>query len=185
MAQIETWVNQDLNEPVQVHFLNGCVFNADNKGNLVGVQVFKDGEPYTLSGSVTGYCILASGVSIPVAGTVTSNKAYIVLPDSAYTTPGVINIILKLFDNTAITTLAAVVSTVFGIGGVITNPSTATIEEWTEQINATITTLQNGAVRYDASQSLTTEQKTQARNNIGAKTSATQLATDDYRIVIP
>lgn len=185
MAQIETWLRQELTEPVKVNYLDGNVFCADDKGNLVGVEVYKGGSPVTLSGSCTGYCVLATGVSIPVAGTVSGNKAYIVLPDSAYSTPGVINIILKLTENNTVTTLAAVVSTVIGVGGVVVTPNTQTIEEWTAQINAVISSLQNGAVRYDASQSLTTAQKARARTNIAANTSAVNISGDDYKIIFP
>lgn len=185
MARIETWFNQDLQEPVKVHFLDGVVFSNDNKGNLIGVQVFNNGTPVSLTGSVTGYCVLATGQAIPVAGTISNNKAYIVLPDTAYSVPGAINIILKLTSGTDVTTLAAVVSTVFGVGSVVTDPSQATIDAWTAQINATLTALQNGAVRYDTTQSLNASQKTQARNNIGANTTAVQISGDDYRIVIP
>ena len=185
MAVIETWFNQDLKKPVKVQYLDGSLFTADNKGNLIGVNVFSDGEPATLTGSVTGYCVLSTGVSVPVAGTVTGSQAYIILPDSAYTTPGVINIILKLTSGTDVTTIAAIVSNVIGIGGVVVTPNTQTIAEWTAQINATISALENGAVRYDASQSLTTAQKTRARTNIAANTSAVNISGEDYKIVLP
>ena len=61
MARTECWFEQDLKSPVQVRAINGNVFSLDNNGTLVGVKVFDDGEPATLSGSVTGYCILADG----------------------------------------------------------------------------------------------------------------------------
>ena len=185
MAQLETWVRQDILEPVKVRYLDGVVFAADDKGNLVGVELYRGGVAVTLSGSCTGYCVLSSGVTIPVAGTILDNKAYIVLPDSAYTTPGTINIILKIaYDNT-VTTVAAIVATVFGIGDVVTQPSTQTIAEWTAQINATITLLQNTAVRFDTTQSLTAAQKAQARSNIGANTSVVQISGNDYKIIVP
>lgn len=185
MARIETWFNQDLKEAVKVRYLDGVVFSEDNKGNLVGVNVFSDGAAVNLSGSCTGYCVLASGSSIPVAGTVSSNKAYIVLPDTAYDVPGPINIILKLVSGTTITTLAAIVSTVFGVGSVTTDPSQETIDAWSAQITATLTALENGAVLYSQSQSLTTSQKEQARTNIGADASAVNISGDDYKIIVP
>lgn len=187
MAVIETWFNQDLKRPVKVQYLNGCVFGSDNDANLIGVNVFSDGSPVVLSGSVTGYCILPTGQSVPVAGTIPegTNKAYIILPDTAYSIPGIINIIIKIVDDTTVTTVAAVVVPVFGIGNAVVDPSTATIEAWTAQITATLEALEAGAVMYSESQSLTTSQKSQARNNIGANTSATQISGNDYMIVIP
>ena len=185
MAKIETWFNQDLKEPVKVRHLDGVVFSADNKGNLVGVNVFSDGSPVTLSGSCTGYCVLATGAQIPVAGTISGNRAYIILPDSAYNVPGPINIILKILSGTDVTTVCAVVSTVFGISGVAADPSAETIAAWSAQISATLAALEAGAVLYSESQSLTTSQKSQARNNIGANTSAVEISNGDYKIVIP
>lgn len=185
MARIETWFDQDLKKPVTVHNLCGNFFNADNKGNLIGVRVFDDGTPVNLTGNAVGYCILANGASVPVTGSISENRLWIIMPDTAYAVPGAINIILKNVNGTDIATLAAVVSSVIGIGGVITDPSQQTIDAWTDQINSTISALQNGAVRYDTTQSLTAAQKTQARNNMGANTSAVLVSGDDYRIVVP
>jgi hypothetical protein len=185
MARIETWLECDLKKPVMMNYPKGLMFSEDSLGNLVGVNVYSDGEPVTLSGSVTGYCILANGSSIPVAGTRAANKAYIVMPQAAYKVPGLIVIIIKLSDGSAYTTLAAMTATVVGIGDVPADPSQSTIDAWTAQINATITALQNGAVRFDTSQTLTAEQKTQARNNIGANTSAVLIANNDYKIIVP
>lgn len=168
-----------------MHFPAGLMFNEDSLGNLIGVNVYSDGEPVTLSGTVVGYCILANGTSIPVSGTRTSNKAYIIMPEVAYKVPGLIVIILKLTDGTATTTLAAVSATVMGIGDVPADPSQETIDGWTAQINAVIAELENGAVRYDASQTLTDAQKNTARSNIGANTNAVLLSGDDYKIVVP
>jgi hypothetical protein len=185
MARIETWFDQDLKKPVAVHNLCGNFFNADNKGNLIGVRVYDDGEPVTLTGNAIGYCILANGVSVPVTGSISGNKLWIEMPDTAYAVPGAINIILKNANGTDVATLAAVVSSVIGFGGIIADPSQQTIDSWTAQINETISALQNGAVRYDTAQSLTAAQKTQARNNMGANTSAVLISGEDYKLVIP
>jgi hypothetical protein len=185
MAVIESWFNQDLTEPVKVRYLDGFVFDADNKGNLIGVNVFRNGAPENISGSCTGYCIIASGISIPVAGTVSGNTAKIVLPDSAYSVPGPINIIIKVVDGTTVTTLAAIVSIVYGTGSVVSDPSQSTIDAWTAQINATLAALEAGAVLFSETQSLTTTQKATARNNIGADPYAVLISDGDYKIYIP
>lgn len=185
MAHVETWVDCDLKKPVLMHYPKGLMFSEDNLGNLIGVNVYSDGEPVTLAGSVTGYCILANGASIPVAGTRNANKAHIVIPQTAYNVPGMIVVIIKLTEGSTTTTLAALTTTVIGIGNVPADPGQATIDQWTEQINAVITSLQNGAVRFDTSQTLTAEQKTQARNNIGANTTAVLIANEDYKIIVP
>ena len=59
MALIESWVKCELSRAVQVQYLQGNLFSADNQGNLVGVRVFENGEPASLSGSVSANVIRA------------------------------------------------------------------------------------------------------------------------------
>ena len=184
MARLESWFNQDINEAVKVQNLDGVVFSQDNKANLVGVRLFDKGSPVTVTGTCTGYCITASGLSIPVVGSTFDNCAYIVLPDSAYEVPGPINIIIKIINGSVVTTVGCVVSTVFGISGVVSDPGQQTIDAWTAQINAAIAAVQGNSVRYDTSQSLTSEQKHTARENIGVATSATLISGDDYKLTL-
>ena len=113
MAVIESWFNQDLKEPVKVRYLDGNIFSADNSGNLVGVNVFDDGEPASLSGSVSASVIRADGNTVAVTGTLSGNQASVVLPQAAYAVPGVISIVIKLTSGTDITTLCAVVANVY------------------------------------------------------------------------
>lgn len=184
MAMVETWVVQELKEPVRMNYPKGNLFENDNFGNLVGVHVLNNGSPATLSGSVVGYCVNATGAAIPVNGTLSGNAAYIVLPNFAYSVPGLINIIIKLVTGSTVTTLAAICMTIVGVGSVV-ELSSAIIAEWTAQINAAIATVQGNSVRFDTSQSLTGEQKAQAKSNIGAVYSAVQISGDDYKIICP
>lgn len=185
MAVVETWFSQDLKKPVKVHRLDGSIFSDDANGNLIGVNVYSDGAPVALSGTVTGYCVLATGFSVPVAGAINGNKAYIYLPNTAYSVPGPINIIIKLAYGSSVTTLAAIVTTVIGVGSVTVDPSAETIAAWTAQINATLAIIAAGSVMYTQSQSLTDAQKLQARTNMGANTSAVLITGNDYAIIIP
>lgn len=113
MAQIETWFRQDLMSLVNVSYIGGNVFSQDNGGNLVGVEVYNNGEPATLSGSISGNVIRTDGTTIAVEGSFSGNKAWIVLPADAYIVPGVISIIIKNTVSTQITTLAACVVNVY------------------------------------------------------------------------
>ena len=185
MARVETWFNQDLKEAVKVHYLDGAMFSEDNNGNLIGVNVYSNGSPVNLAGSVIGYCVLSTGASVPVIGAISGNKAYIVIPNTVYAVPGNVNIIIKLVSGNDITTLAAVVTSIIGVGGVAADPSAETIAAWTAQINATLAIIAAGSVMYTQSQSLTNAQKLQARTNMGANTSAVLLSGNDYAIVIP
>ena len=137
MARIESWFECDLKKAVQVQAINGNVFSMDNQGNLVGIKVYDDGEQVTLSGSVTGYCILADGTTVSVAGTREENKAYILMPQSALAVPGTIKIIIKLTDSSVITTLGALIGTVYrSRTDALITPSSQVITDWAAQISA-------------------------------------------------
>ena len=113
MAMVETWYAQDLNQPVQVHYLHGNVFSQDSLGNLVGVHVFDNNLPASLSGTVSGNVIRSDGGTVAVAGTLSENDCYIILPAAAYAVPGPISIIIKLTGGGSVTTLCAVVAYVY------------------------------------------------------------------------
>ena len=113
MARIETWYNQDLKEPVKVHYLDGNIFSADNYGNVVGVNVFTDGEPETLFGTVSANVIRSDGATVAVSGVASGNQAYIVMPQAACAVPGIVSIVIKLTNGSDITTLCAVVANVY------------------------------------------------------------------------
>lgn len=115
MAVIESWIKGEMKRAVQVQYLQGNLFSADNDGNLVGVEMYDGGEPASLAGSVSANVIRADGTTVAVTGTLSGNLASVVLPQAAYAVPGVISIIIKLTDSKtgAVTTLGAVVSSVY------------------------------------------------------------------------
>ena len=49
MAVIESWFTQERTQPVKVRYLDGNVFSMDNNGNLIGIEVLENGEPFGLS----------------------------------------------------------------------------------------------------------------------------------------
>lgn len=149
MARIETWYKQDLKKPVPVRRLE-TVFNQDALGHLFGVEVYDNGQPVALAGSVNGYCLLADGTTVPVLGTRTENKAYIVLPQTAYNVLGPITITVKLTEGTAITTLLAVVGVVArSRSGQQVNPG-STITDWTNQIADALQDVEDASAAQDA-----------------------------------
>ena len=109
LAVFETLIQSDLTKPVQVMPLVGNFFSSDNEGNRITVEVFENGSPASLSGSVIGYIIRADNVTVTVNGTLTGNKASILLPASAYTVVGLISIVIKNGE----TTLGACTSYVY------------------------------------------------------------------------
>lgn len=114
MAQLETWLRQDLKQPLKVQYLGGNLFSQDNQANLIGVDVFDEGVAATLGGTVSASVIRADGTTVPVSsGTVSGNKASVVLPQAAYAVPGQVSIVLKLTQSGVVTTLAALVAVVY------------------------------------------------------------------------
>lgn len=182
MAKIETWFTQDLNTAVKPRSFPGEVFNNDSLGNLIGVEVTKDGEPFDLTGSVNGYCVLSNGETIPVAGSRSGNKASIVLPQTAYSVRGIIKITLKLTNGNETTTLLQVVGAVDqSVTGNMVNPGSV-VQDWSQQIAAALQEIQDAEdnfVRVDTdAQGLTETKKRNGRTNIDA---ASVSDVDDLR----
>lgn len=113
MAQIETWLNQDMMQAVKVRYLDGNLFSQDNAGNLIGVKLTRDGEDYSGGGTVSANVIRADGGTVAVTGALSGNAATVVLPQSAYAVPGVVSIVVKLTVSGAIITIAAVVANIY------------------------------------------------------------------------
>ena len=109
MAVFETWLRSDLKKPMRVVELSGNLFSADNGGNLIGVEVLDGGQAASLSGSVYGYVIRADGATVLIDGTLTQNRASIVLPASAYVVIGPVSIVIKV----GTTTVGACVAQVY------------------------------------------------------------------------
>lgn len=115
MAVLEQWVRCNLGELVKIRYLDGTLFNMDNQGTLIGVEVYnKDGTQATLQGTVSAKVLLPNGESVSINnGTLNRNKCSVILPESCYAVPGSITVMIKLTSNNTVTTLAAVVASVF------------------------------------------------------------------------
>lgn len=142
MAMIETWFEQDLKRPVKVNRLDGNVFSQDNEGNLIGVEIFDNGEPAVISGTVSGTVIRADGGTVAISsGTLSGNKCSIVLPSAAYAVPGLISVFIKLTSGGRITTVCAVVAVCYRSStDIAIDPGTIipSIEDLIEQINEAV-----------------------------------------------
>ena len=113
MAYNETWLQQDLNKSVKVRYLGGNLFSQDVQGNLIGVELTRNGEGYTDGGSVAANVIRADGATVAVAGSISGSKAQIILPAAAYAIEGAVTIIIKLTEGGQTTTIAAIISMVY------------------------------------------------------------------------
>ena len=144
MAVIETWFEQDLQKPVKVRYIDGNLFSHNGNGNRIGVIVTNNGDPVTLTGTVSGYAVLADGTTVPCTGSRSGNKASILVPAAAYS-PGSILISIFLTDGSTVTTLAALSSSVImaRTGNQIDPGSVVT--DWTNTINAAMQSVETAA----------------------------------------
>ena len=93
---IETWMKNDLKKPVIVKTFHGKLFKDDNQGNQIGVELTDNGQAVNLTGTtITGYIIRPDNQTITVAGSVSGNKASIILPSTAYAVSGEVSIAIK------------------------------------------------------------------------------------------
>ena len=150
MAVIENRFVCDLSKPVQAQALKGNVFSLDNLGSRLSVLIYENGQPATISGSITANCILPDGSTVNVNGGLTTenggSKAYVDVPQSCLLIPGILKIAIKCTSSSVITTLAAIVANVYmtKTDNVIT-PSQQIITDWNAEISSAIAT-QNAAI---------------------------------------
>ena len=100
----EYWMDASLDRLANVHFVPGRAFNADSGSNLFGVKV--QGAS-SLTGTVSANIVKPDGTTITQNGSTDGNKAWVVLPEAAYTVKGKIVIAIKLTNGTEVTTLGA------------------------------------------------------------------------------
>lgn len=96
MAVFETVLKSDLKKPVIVQPLPGNVFSGDNGGNKITVEITDNGSAASLSGGVVGYILREDNQTVIVNGSISGNRASIVLPASAYAVIGRISIVVKV-----------------------------------------------------------------------------------------
>lgn len=97
---------------------------GDEKGDLFGVRISRDGEPVDLSGLTTiGYFQRADGTTMLINGYRTGNFVYVILPDSAYAVPGVFQLAIKVTGDGTTSTVRIVDGTIVDtITGAIVDP---------------------------------------------------------------
>ncbi len=142
MAVIETWLTQDLQEPVQVQHLCGSFFSHNGNANRIGVKVFDNGSAASLSGTVSGYAVIEDGTTVPCTGSLSGNQASVLLPAAAYV-PGNVCVTIMLTSGTTVTTLAALVATVVEARTDTQVDPGSVVTDWTNTINAALQTVEN------------------------------------------
>lgn len=114
MAMMELWRRRDLDGGMtKLEYIDGNLFSQDNLGNLVGVELFHGNEPYSGGGTVSANVIRADGETVPVTGTMTGNRASVILPAACYAVVGAIMIFIKVASGSEVATVGAFASYVY------------------------------------------------------------------------
>ncbi|MBR4334376.1 MAG: SGNH/GDSL hydrolase family protein [Clostridia bacterium] len=112
MAQFKNMYKVELNNGIAPVVSLKQIYYADVEANRIGAIVTMNGQPFPLGGTCTGSAILADGSTVPMAGVIDGNQAYIDLDSSCYSVEGQIRIFVKITTSGVTTTLLAAVGTV-------------------------------------------------------------------------
>ena len=114
MAVIKTHLLCELHEAVKVQYLDGVLFSQDNQANEIVITVLDNGQPATLSGTVSANIIRSDGGTVAATGgSISGNVVSITLPAEAYYVPGVVSVAVKITASGVVTTIAAFVATMY------------------------------------------------------------------------
>ena len=98
---------------------------GDGAAHEWNVEVFDNGKPAALNGTVNGYFIRVDGVTIPIQGTLEGNVASVVLDSTCYAYEGDLKGILRVTDGKSTVTLSALLFRVtYGTTDQIVDPGT-------------------------------------------------------------
>lgn len=148
--QFEQWVDIHLEKGRAAQTDFGILYEGDNNSLKLGVRLFENGQSHTVSGSVSGWAVLASGQTVsPFSETGSSgNEAWVIVPQSALY-PGRLQVFLRVTDSGSFAVSLDAVGTVrrTSVGEVI-NPGTVipNVDQLTALATAAQTLIDNWAV---------------------------------------
>ena len=99
MADFEIFRNCELTKPPQTHSLAGTFFTEDNIGQRLGFHILKYGTPETITGTVSGLCVRADGVTVPITGAASNNDVYVDLPEESLAINGPCALSIRVANN--------------------------------------------------------------------------------------
>lgn len=125
MATLDYRTTCELNKPVKIKRIDGLFFSQDVQANRIVVSVVRNGVNESITGTISANIIRADGETVVQAGEIDGNIASVKMPAAAYAVPGAIAIFVKLIQNGATSTIAAVTGYVYkSTTDVIVDPGT-------------------------------------------------------------
>lgn len=88
---------QDINAPIKAVYGGGLMFSKDNLSNVISVDIVDGGQPFDVTGTVSGTVIRSDGTTVPVdTGAISGNTVSLTLTEACFDVPGqiVANIIV-------------------------------------------------------------------------------------------
>lgn len=114
---------QDLKSCLEPHITDGLMFSADNESNIINVELYDGGTPATVTGNVVVYAIREDENTVVFSGTLTGNVASATLPQSCFSAPGPLAVLIQIVSGDVKTTvLKAVFTVVASTSGAIIDP---------------------------------------------------------------
>ena len=166
MPVIESWITQDLDQPVGVTPLGGNLFSGDNAGNLVGVHLTEGGAPASgVTGTVTGYFIRSDGTTVLISGVRSGADVSCTLPLACYGVVGPFSLVIKVGN-----------TTVGAVTGYVYQTSTDTVVDPESVIPSVATLLAKIAEIEDLTETATAAAASASSSKTAAGNSATAAA---------
>lgn len=105
MAQFQRHFVQELTKPLIVRQCGDLGFSGDNLSDVISVDLYTDGEPYSGGGTCAGACICPDGSTVALTGSVSGKTASVTLKDDCFAIPGQIGIGIRVTSGTIKTTV--------------------------------------------------------------------------------
>lgn len=152
MANIEVKRTVELDGLLRVDALNGVAFTNENMAHRFTITCMRGGQPYALSGTISGRFMRADGTTVNVTGgTITNGVASIVLPRDCYNVVGRFQLaILCTAGSSALCIYAAIGHITRSADGTVIDTGTVlpTADELRDQLEE-LATLIDAANHYD------------------------------------
>lgn len=116
---------QDIRQPVRVRRCGDLMFTGDANADTIYVEVYNDGSPYNITGTVTLNCIRADCATVAVTGSISGNVAQATLAQACCAISGPLAVVMKITSGDVTSTILKAVYTVdVGVTGTTVDPGT-------------------------------------------------------------